>query len=651
MSSIDDIKSRIDIVDLATEAGVKLRRSGRSYTGFCPFHSNTRTPAFVVWPESGTWRCFGECNEGGDIFKFVMKKEGLDFKEALRRLADKAGVRLEEFTPRQQEQREANDHLRALLEAAVTFYHSQLLSTPAGKAALDYLVEKRKLGAQTIETFGLGYAPHGWDNALKHFTAKGHSTADLLDAGLLTERQPAGQADQAPSRQSTSYHDRFRHRIMIPIRDAEGRMAGFGARILDPDDIPKFLNSPETPIFTKGHLLYGLDRARKPIRAADQAVIVEGYLDVIALHQAGYENVVSPMGTALTEEQLRLLKRFSRRIVLALDPDAAGQKAILRGLDAARASLDREEELRFDAHGLLRHEARLQADLRVASLPEGLDPDEIVQRDAEEWSRLMAAAKPVVEHVMDTLLAGEDTKSPKVKADIARQMLPLIDDLATPVERDSYRQMLARRLKVDERSLIGGQPSGAKPVRRGRARMPDQATVTPAGRGLAAVSNPTRRIEASCLAILLQHPELLPKLDRTLQESGLSALTASDFGYTDHQAILRLVRQAQEQDAAETPHYVLENLDVQLRELYEELSSQKLDTTLADKLRAELFRQVVQLRAIALTESINQLRFMQEEAQQQGESVTGYRDLVLQHVRSLNYLDQARKKSDAYRKG
>jgi len=636
MSTLDEIKSRIDIVDLVSEAGVKLRHAGKNYTGLCPFHDNKKTPAFVVWPETGTWRCFGQCNEGGDIFKFVMKRENLDFKEAMQKLALRAGVEIKEYQRETPQQKEAFENLRKLLEDAVIFYRSQLFNN---NEVLTYLREKRGLTDSTIETFGLGFAPIGYDNALKHFTAKGHSTADLLDAGLLTERQPAGQADQAPSRQSTSYHDRFRHRIMIPIRDAEGRMAGFGARILDPDDIPKFLNSPETPIFTKGHLLYGLDRARKPIRAADQAVIVEGYLDVIALHQAGYENVVSPMGTALTEEQLRLLKRFSRRIVLALDPDAAGQKAILRGLDAARASLDREEELRFDAHGLLRHEARLQADLRVASLPEGLDPDEIVQRDAEEWSRLMAAAKPVVEHVMDTLLAGEDTKSPKVKADIARQMLPLIDDLATPVERDSYRQMLARRLKVDERSLIGGQPSGAKPVRRGRARMPDQATVTPAGRGLAAVSNPTRRIEASCLAILLQHPELLPKLDRTLQESGLSALTA------------RLVRQAQEQDAAETPHYVLENLDVQLRELYEELSSQKLDTTLADKLRAELFRQVVQLRAIALTESINQLRFMQEEAQQQGESVTGYRDLVLQHVRSLNYLDQARKKSDAYRKG
>ena len=189
-----------------------------------------------------------------------------------------------------------------------------------------YLHEKRGLTDATIETFGLGYAPQGWDNALKHFTERGYSEQDLIDCGLLTVRE-----------EDNKIYDRFRHRLMIPIRDERGRMAGFGARALEDDQMPKYLNSPQTAMFDKGRLLYGLDRARKPIRAADQVVIVEGYLDVIAPHQAGFENVVSPMGTALTEDQLRLLKRFTRKIVLALDPDAAGQKAILRGLDAARS--------------------------------------------------------------------------------------------------------------------------------------------------------------------------------------------------------------------------------------------------------------------------------------------------------------------------
>ncbi|MDZ4063867.1 MAG: CHC2 zinc finger domain-containing protein, partial [Coriobacteriia bacterium] len=370
MSQIDEIKSRIDIVDLISET-VKLRRAGKNYSGLCPFHTE-KTASFIVSPDRQTWRCFGQCSEGGDVISFVMKKEGWDFGEALRSLAQKAGVTLEAYTPRQQEEKDAHERLRAQLEEAVTFYRHQLLNTADGQSALAYLREKRHLTDAVIETFGLGYAPQGWDNALKHFTAKGYSQQDLIDTGLLTVRDDADPRNTQPwpepgrrhatlaTHHATRVYDRFRNRIMIPIRDENGRMTGFGARVLDPNDVPKFLNSPETPLFSKGRLLYGLDRARKPIRAAGQAVIVEGYMDVIALHQAGFENVISPMGTALTEDQLRLLKKFSRRIVLALDPDAAGQAAVLRGLDAARQSLDREQELGFDARGLLRHESRLQ---------------------------------------------------------------------------------------------------------------------------------------------------------------------------------------------------------------------------------------------------------------------------------------------------
>ncbi len=402
MSTIDEVKSRIDIVELINESGVRLRKSGRNWTGFCPFHPNKNTPAFVVWPESGTWRCFGECNEGGDAFKFLMKKEGIDFREALTRLAQRAGVELPAFKPEKPEQKEAYELLRKLLEDARVFYAGQLHNNPA---VLSYLHEKRKLSDATIETFGLGYAPNSWDTALKHFAGRGYSTRNLIDAGLVTERE----SETPAAGDEVRVYDRFRNRIMFPIRDENGRMAGFGARIVDPNDVPKFLNTPETPVFTKGRLLYGLDRARKAIRAADQVVIVEGYLDVIALHQAGFENVVSPMGTALTEEQLRLLKRFTRRVVLALDPDSAGQKAVLRGLDAARNAMDRAGELgfvSFDARALLKDEARLQADLRVASMPDGLDPDEIAARNPAEWKSLVEQAKPVVEHVMETLSQG-----------------------------------------------------------------------------------------------------------------------------------------------------------------------------------------------------------------------------------------------------
>jgi len=633
MSTTDEIKSRIDIVDLVSEAGVKLRHSGRNYTGFCPFHENKHTPAFVVWPETGTWRCFGQCNEGGDIFKFVMKKDGIDFREALQKLALRAGVEIKEYQRETPQQKEAYEHLRKLLEDAVIFYRSRLFDNVD---ILAYLREKRGLTDATIETFGLGYAPNAWDSALTHFTQRGYSEQDLIDAGLLSERESGG------------YYDRFRNRIMIPIRDENGKMAGFGARIVDPNDVPKFLNSPETPIFSKGRLLYGLDRARKPIRAADQAVIVEGYLDVIALHQAGYENVVSPMGTALTEDQLRLLKKFTRRIVLALDPDTAGQKAVLRGLDAARQAMDRQGELAFDARGYLKNEARLQADLRVASMPDDLDPDEIVARDREEWKRLVENAKPIVTHVMETLAAGQDLNDAKVKNRIAAQVLPLIEDLPSALERDTYRQQLARMLRVDERALLGAQVQGPR-ARRARPR--DAAAGQAAAPAALAAVSPVLRVEAYCLGVLFRKPELLYRLDRKMQEAGLSALSVDDFEYTDHQLLFRTIRQAVEQDEKDHHHYAATHLPETLEGLSRELLEQtgKIETA-EDKLLEELLARFVDLRRMAAQASLNQLRFLQEEEQEQGgANLRQYQERAVQYTRLLQSLDQARKKLSSRR--
>ena len=624
MSTTDEIKSKIDIVDLVSEAGVKLRKTGRNYTGFCPFHANKHTPAFVVWPETGTWRCFGECNEGGDIFKFVMKKDGIDFKEALQKLADRAGVKIESYQRETPIQKEAYQHLRNLLEDAIIFYRNYLLNN---KDVLTYLHEKRGLTDATIETFGLGYAPPGFDNALKHLTQRGYVEQDLLEAGLLSESD------------SGKRFDRFRHRIMIPIRDENGRMAGFGARIVDPNDVPKFLNSPETPIFTKGHLLYGLDRARKPIRTADQAVIVEGYLDVIAVHQAGYENVVSPMGTALTEEQLRLLKKFTRRIVLALDPDTAGQKAVLHGLDAARSAMDHEGEFGFDTRGLLRNEARLQADLRVASMPDGLDPDEIVARNREEWKTLIDNAKPIVTHVMETLAVGRDLKDPKVKNQIASQILPLIEDLPNAPERDTYRQQLARMLKVDERALTGAQAQGPRVK---RPRSVKQKNIPESPNASVTISS-SQRVEEYIIAILLRKPELLYRLDRLLQQYGLTRLSAEDFEYTDYQLLFGLIHDAVEQDQTEHHDFVIESLPESLRGLSHELLAQteKLDP-LDEKLLEEILRGAIKLRRVTAGENLNQLRFLQEDAQQIGDlRAASYQDLVLKHTRLLRDLDQA----------
>ena len=627
MSTLDEIKSKIDIVDLVSEAGVKLRHAGKNYTGFCPFHDNKKTPAFVVWPETGTWRCFGQCNEGGDIFKFVMKREGIDFKEAMQKLALRAGVEIKEYTRETPEQKEAYENLRKILEDAIIYYRTHLFNN---KNIFNYLKDKRGLTESTIETFGLGYAPAGYDNFLKHFTAKGYSEQDLVNSGMLSEREDG------------KIFDRFRNRIMIPIRDEQGRMTGFGARIVDPDDIPKFLNSPETPLFSKGRLLYGLDRARKPIRVADQAVIVEGYLDVIALHQAGYENVVSPMGTALTEDQLRLLKKYTRRIVLALDPDVAGQKAVLRGLDAARSAMDKEGELAFDARGLLRNESRLQADLRVASIPDDLDPDEIVARNKEEWKTLIENAKPVVTHVMDSLAVGQNLNDPKVKNQIAAQVLPLIDDIGNPLERDTYRQALARMLKVNESALAGTttRPQAMRRKPRGEdSSVKVESTV--------AAVNPRLKVETYCLSMLLKRPELVYRLDRKLEEFGLSPLAVEDFEYTDHQLLFGVLRLAVEQDEKEHQNYLNAHLPETLTTLTNDLLNQteKIDKTYDDRLLEDLLNRLLDLRRTHATSNVNQLRFMQEDDETQGGmNIKMYQEQTMQFTRLLRSLDLAKQK-------
>ncbi len=598
MSVVDEIKERIDTVEVISET-VKLRKSGKNYTGFCPFHPNTRTPAFVVFPETGTWRCFGACNEGGDVFSFLMKKEGWDFPETLRVLAERAGVTLTPRTPQQAEAEEAGQRLRELQESVIPFYRHNLLQTAMGAPVLEYL-HKRGLGDEALETFEIGYAPDDWEATRQFLHEKGYEESEIAQAGMVSERETGG------------YFDRFRHRIMIPIRDARGRMAGFGARVVDPNDVPKFMNSPQTIVFDKGRLLYGLDKARKAIRSADQAVIVEGYMDVIALHQAGYANVVSPMGTALTEAQLRLLKRFSRRIVMALDADAAGDQATLRGLTLARESLDRKAEHVFEARNLVRQEGRVDADIRIITLPPGMDPDEVVAQDHTAWMGLLEGAQSVVEYVMEVLIGDRDLEDAKAKADVARQILPLIEDVIDPWERETYRQNLARRLKVDERALLAWQP---RRERRRRGMEADDTALRPEAGIVSKVS--ATALDGFCLGLLLRDPELMYRVDRTLQAVEQKKLSADDFRGSERQAILSAVRAALEQQDDEPSVHWRRNMHEPLQEIAGELAQQVdgidlerprvLDEVLADFLR---------LRKYNLETSLSQLRFQLQTAQE-----------------------------------
>jgi len=377
----EEIKQRLDIVDVIGET-VSLHKAGRNYKALCPFHTE-KTPSFFVFPDRQSWHCFGACSTGGDIFAFVMKKNDLDFSGALRLLAERAGITLRQKTIAVE--KKERERLWLANEAAVTFFQHALLNSQAGEPALNYLA-MRGIDRETAEDFQLGYSPDSWDALREHLKGRGFGEAELLQAGLLVESEHG-------------LYDRFRNRVVFPIRDERGRVAGFGSRSLvvathDPpegtaqaassDDSPKYVNTPQTPIFDKGNILYGLDRAKEHIRRSDLAVVVEGYMDVIAAHQHENGNVVASMGTALTERQVNLLRQLTENLVLAFDPDEAGRTASERGTRVAY---------------------ELGANIRVLQLPAGQDPDQIIRISPQEWRSLVAEAKPLrmIERTTETV--------------------------------------------------------------------------------------------------------------------------------------------------------------------------------------------------------------------------------------------------------
>jgi len=630
MSVIDEIKDRIDIVDLVSES-VELRRAGRNYTGFCPFHHNVNTPSFVVFPDTQTWKCFGECDDGGDVFSFVMKKEGWEFSETLKILAERAGVQLKPLTPQAQEEKEAGERVRSLLEEAVSFYRYQLHDTPAGQIAREYL-QKRDLNQETVQAFGLGYAPGSWEASLTHFQKQGFSMQEIRDAGLVTEKEDGG------------VYDRFRHRLMIPIRDRTGKMAGFGARALDPDDVPKYLNSPQTAIFDKSRLLFGLDAARKPIRDQDQVVIVEGYMGVIGPYQYGFRNIVAQMGTALNEYQLRILKKYTDKFIIAMDSDAAGQKATLRGLQIAREALDRKPDVVFDARGLLHHEHRLNADIRVLSLPPGMDPDDVTNQDPDLWRALIEEARPVVVHVMDALARDQDLNDPKVKSAIATQVFPLIDDLPNAIERDAYTQRLSRLLEINENTLLRFRPERKRhrPTRLTRRAVPP-AQQFPDSRK---VPRDGEMHEKHCVGILLREPELIYKVDRALSQDGLARFCEKDFQNADFQILIKIIKEALAQAEEEPRDYIITHLPDDFEQIVDELlvMTQDLNPN-GDKVLEDLMRAFLNLRKWQIAKQNDHYRFLQEKDHENGDYKSiSYQKYILESTKIEHKIDIALKR-------
>ena len=580
MSQIDEIKNSLNIVDIVSET-VKLRRTGKAYIGFCPFHANTHTPAFAVFPDSGTWRCFGACAEGGDVFSYIMKRDGLDFQQAVELLAQRAGIKLEKYQSVESGlKKEKRVRLQELLELAAAVYHDQLLRHPAGERARSFL-EKRGVLPATRDDWKLGYALGGWDAMTQHLLSSGYSREEAIEAGMVSEQRDAA-GDPVPGGR---IYDRFRNRLMIPIRDPSGGMIGFGARILDPNDVPKFLNSPQTVLFDKGKTLFGYDRARASIREQDRSVIVEGYFDVIILHQAGFTNTVAPMGTALGTNQVRLLTRQSKRILLALDADAAGDSATLKGIDVIREAVKGENP--SDTGALIRQEGDLKADIRVTKIPEGQDPDEVVLRDPAEWRAILENAKPIVTFRMETAAAGKDLSDAKVKQAIADEVMPLIREVSNRIERETYRQQLAAFLKIDERLLaFAALPEKSKPRRSKNPPLP-APTERPRNFILADPKKGTEKKERTLIGYLLHglgEPGDINLVDREFGKVFLPSVSVEDFTDPQLREIAKLYFEGVGQDSEpDLAQFIRDRLSEACVALFHEIWSENLTASSSRK--------------------------------------------------------------------
>ncbi len=433
VGTVAEIKGRLPVADVVGES-VQLRKAGTTLKGLCPFHGE-KTPSFVVTPARDTWHCFG-CGKHGDIFTFLMERDGLSFPEALRALAARAGIEIDERTRREDAR---NARLREVLESAIAFYHAVLLHSKGGATALAYLRE-RGFTDETIERYQLGWAPGGWDTMTRQLASKRQvAPGELVEVGLASPRQRGG-----------GVYDRFRERVIFPIRDSNGHAVGLGGRILartqaddDRDHGPKYLNSPATPLFDKSRTLYLIDRAKSAIRKTGQAVIVEGYTDALMAHQAGYDNVVASLGTALTPQQVALLTRYAKRIALAYDVDAAGEKAGTFGATAL------EELIRQ----LARDDAGVQLDdVRVVRLPAGRDPDEVVRDEPDRWREEVRTALPIVDHLIDVHARAHDLKTPGGKARFVGAVIPVLRNLPA-LMREPYLQRIQTLSGIDQGAL------------------------------------------------------------------------------------------------------------------------------------------------------------------------------------------------------